>query len=68
MFFFDENLIEIYDEEHSDYNEDRYFAIGRVDDVLYVVFTERSDNIRLISARKASLEEEKVYYENQNPI
>ena len=40
MFFDDPNYIEMFDFEHS-VNEDRYIAIGRVGDVLFVVFTER---------------------------
>ena len=34
--------------------EDRYIAIGMVGDLLFVVFTERGENIRLISARLAT--------------
>jgi uncharacterized DUF497 family protein len=60
--FFDEYLLEIYDEEHSDYDEDRYIAIGMIEEVLYVVFTDRETNIRLISARPATQAEEKLYY------
>ena len=37
--------IEIYDEEHS-ITEDRYNTIGLVENVLFVVYTERKDNIR----------------------
>lgn len=45
--------IEIYDMEHS-INEDRYNTIGMVNDILFVVYTERKENIRLISARLAT--------------
>ena len=51
-----------YDFEHSD-NEDLYIAIGKVGNVLFVVFTERKDGIRLISARSASKREEDIYYD-----
>ena len=51
--FQDENYIEMYDFEHST-EEDRYIAIGCVGEVLFVVFTERKENIRLISARLAT--------------
>ena len=34
-----------------DEEKDRYIAIGMVGDLLFVVFTERRENIRLISAR-----------------
>lgn len=53
----DESYIEMYDFEHS-MDEDRYIAIGMVGDLLFVVFTEREENIRLISARLA-MEKEK---------
>jgi len=59
--FFDENRIESLDEEHSA-NEDRWQVIGMVDDVLFVVYTERGEIIRLISARKATKKERSIYY------
>lgn len=43
--------------------EDRYIAIGCVGDILFVVFTERKDNIRLISARLATESERRLYYD-----
>jgi Uncharacterized protein conserved in bacteria len=61
--FLDENRIEIYDETHS-INEDRYITIGLANEVLFVVYTERTQNIRLISARLATERERKVYYGN----
>ena len=60
--FSDENYIEMYDFEHS-IEEDRFIAIGLVDKVLFVVFTERKENIRLISARTATESERRVYYD-----
>ena len=51
--FDDPYYIEMYDFEHS-VEEDRYIAIGKVGDVLFVVFTERKETIRLISARLAT--------------
>lgn len=59
--FFDENRIELRDDEHS-FDEERWQVIGRVDDVLFVVYTERKNKTRLISARKATLKERKWYY------
>ena len=52
----------MYDFEHSK-EEDRYIAIGCVGDVLFVVFTERKENIRLISARAATESERRLYYD-----
>lgn len=54
--------IEMFDFEHS-IDEDRYIAIGKVGDVLFVVFTERKDTIRLISARLATNAERILYYD-----
>ena len=60
--FWDENRIEIYDEAHSA-GEDRYNVIGMVNKVLFVVYTERGERIRIISAREATAEEKEVYYD-----
>lgn len=60
--FEDPQYIEIYDFEHSD-GEERYIAIGKVGDVLFVVFTERGESIRLISARLATEVERSLYYD-----
>ena len=65
--FYDPNRIEYRDIEHSE-NEDRYVSIGSISGkivVLYVVFTERGDAIRLISAREATRKERWVYYGNR---
>lgn len=63
--FLDSKRIEKYDEHHSTLEEQRWNAIGLVEDVLFVVFTERkNDIIRLISARKANQEEINEYYSN----
>ena len=63
--FFDEYRIEAYDFEHSAV-EDRYITIGRVKtanlkEELFVVYTERNDNVRLISARLATDFERRLY-------
>lgn len=52
----------MFDFEHS-VDEDRYIAIGEVGDILFVVFTERKDTIRLISARLATDAERGLYYD-----
>lgn len=52
----------MFDFEHSA-DEDRYIAIGKVGDVLFVVFTERKETIRLISARLATTMERNLYYD-----
>ena len=63
--FLDENRIENYDVEHSDY-EDRYYAIGKVESMIFVVFTERMNSIRLISARLAEEDEINEYYKKND--
>ena len=59
--FFDDNSIDEFDEIHSDF-EDRYKIIGRVDEILVVIYTERGDRNRIISARYATKGEEADYY------
>lgn len=63
--FADENRLEIYDEVHSE-TEDRYITIGMIDNVacvVMVVYTERGEAVRLISARKATSQERRMYYD-----
>ena len=61
-FEWDTALIDL-DEYHA---EPRWIATGFIGAVLYfVVFTERSDNIRIISLRKATRREVRNYVENQ---
>ncbi|MBQ4235204.1 MAG: BrnT family toxin [Treponema sp.] len=63
--FLDRHAIIKYDGQHSSLDEDRWNVIGMVEDVLFVVFTERGeDNIRIISARIAEQEEIDEYYRN----
>ena len=59
--FNDRNRLEFYDKWHSFPTEDRFIVIGMVEDVLYVVYTEREDAIRLISARIATAKEKELY-------
>ncbi len=61
--FRDEMRIEIYDALHSA-EEDRYQTIGMVNQILFVVYTERRNKIRIISARPANFRERKLYYDS----
>lgn len=54
--FNDMNRIEVYDMQHS-LEEDRYNTIGMVEDVLFVVHTEKREKIRFISVRLATEKE-----------
>ena len=59
--FWDNNSLDEYDELHSDF-EDRYKIVGKVKEVLVVIYTERGDRNRIISARQATKIEEEEYY------
>ena len=64
LVFGDVNRIEMFDTIHSEY-ENRYITIGEIHGVaivLLVVYTERGEAIRLISARKATKQERRKYY------
>ena len=67
LVFADENRIEYYDIQHSE-NEDRYITIGAINGivtVLFVVYTEKENRVRIISARKANEAERRMYYEQE---
>ncbi|MBN2424777.1 MAG: BrnT family toxin [Calditrichaceae bacterium] len=56
-----ETAIETYD-DRFDYDEDRWIALGLIGKTLHVlVYTFRSENIRIISLRKANNRERKYY-------
>ena len=59
--FMDDHRIEDFVELHSD-DEDRIKVIGMVNDLLTVIYTERGEKYRIISARYASKQEEEDYY------
>ena len=64
LVFEDEYRIEEYDEENS-LDEDRWKVIGMVGSVLVVIYTEREESTRLISARKAEAKERRQYNEHR---
>ena len=49
-----------YDKAHSGL-EERWQTIGKANKVLFAVFTERGAKTRIITARKATSEERKIY-------
>ena len=65
--FIDPLSITIPDPDHS-VDEQRYIDIGSSDKgrVLVVVYTERGSNIRIISCRKATPSERKLYEEGSD--
>ena len=59
---FDDPLVLIEQDLAEDYDEDRFVAVGRVEGLLItVVFTERGERVRIISARKANNDERRAY-------
>lgn len=64
--FGDRYSITIYDPLHSK-DEDRFVILGMSNKnrILVVVHTDRSDRIRIISARKATKKERKQYESNE---
>ena len=65
LVFEDEYKITRRDKNHSQ-NEVRWQTIGMVDDVLFVVHTERGEKTRIISAREANERERSDYYGDGN--
>jgi uncharacterized DUF497 family protein len=58
--FSDWNAVERFDD---DPDEPRFVLLGMVDGaVVVVIYTERKNTIRIISARKASRHEQKIYF------
>ena len=64
LFTSDRDHLEIADEAHAE-DEDRFIAIGLIErGVVVVVFTEMKDEVvRIISARKATTTEERLFIE-----
>ena len=68
LVFGDNNRLEKFDTRHS-IDEDRYITIGQIGGiaiVVMVVYTERKDAIRIISARLATKKEKEAYYNAEN--
>lgn len=65
LVFQDEDRVEIFDRFHSSLEEERYLLIGKVKGVLTVIFTERKEKVRIISARSANSIEKDIYYGNR---
>ncbi|HVB17000.1 MAG TPA: BrnT family toxin [Stellaceae bacterium] len=62
MQIFDGDVIEIAD-HRRDYGEPRFRCLGEIDGRVYIIVcTWRSENRRIISARKANAREQRAYY------
>ena len=50
-------------DKRQDYGEERSVLLGMTGgQLLYVAYTERGDNIRIISARRATRHEQDIYF------
>lgn len=54
------------DSKSNKSDEERWQTLGKVDKVLFVVYTERGEKTRLISARPANKAEKRSYYGHDN--
>jgi uncharacterized DUF497 family protein len=60
---FDDPVRQEFPDTSEDYGEDRWVTVGSVDQVvLTVIFTQRRQCIRLISARRAIRDEQQLYW------
>jgi uncharacterized DUF497 family protein len=65
LVFADRNRIERLDRSESNMSgEERWQTLGMAGKVIFVVYTERGENKRIISARIASKAERRSYYGN----
>jgi uncharacterized protein len=65
---FDDAFALIEEDFSGEHGEDRFVATGMVEGVVItVVYTERGERIRIISARKANSHEQRKYYQGQAP-
>ena len=63
---FDDVFALIEQDVSEEYDEDRFLATGMVEGLLItVVYTERGERIRIISARRANGNEQRKYYQGQ---
>ncbi len=64
--FADTFMVEVLDDS-EDYGEERYLVIGMVDaQLLSVVYTPRQGRFRLISARRATKDEQNHYFKQNH--
>jgi uncharacterized DUF497 family protein len=65
---FDDFFALIEQDLSEDHGEERFLATGMVEGLLItVVYTERGERVRLISARKANSDEQRRYHSSQAP-
>ncbi len=66
LVFLDPDRIELID-DRKNYGEVRYTTIGSVNNniIIYVIYTIRGKNYRLISARRANKDERETYLQHK---
>jgi len=53
-----------FEDDRFDYGEDRFITLGMLTgEVVVITHTERGDNVRIISMRKATKYEQKLYFQ-----
>jgi len=54
-----------FEDDRFEYGEDRFITLGLLQETVVVIaHTEREDRVRLISMRKATKNEQRLYFEN----
>ncbi len=53
-----------FEDNRFDYGEQRFISIGLLNDVVVIVHTETSKEIRIISMRRANKNEKELYFKN----
>jgi len=54
-------------DDRQDYGEERFVLLGRAQgSLLYVAYTERMDAVRIISARRATKNEQETYVQENS--
>ena len=54
-----------FEDDRFEYGEDRFITLGLLREIVVVIaHTERNDTVRLISMRKATKNEQRLYFEN----
>jgi hypothetical protein len=53
-----------FEDNRFDYGEQRFISIGLLNDVVIIVHTETTKEMRIISMRRANKNEQKLYFKN----
>ncbi len=53
-----------FEDNRFGYGEQRFISIGLLNDVVVIVHTETSEEIRIISMRRANKNEQELYFKN----